>query len=383
MTAQIWPFKPRAEMLEVLQWNTDVLASRDAEQRICLATAPGRTFQLSHLMSDYLYSAGRAMIRASQGADGFLVPDWGQLVQLGPVSPASEYTVEVDLSYIDMGERAILWESPDNFEQVEVISDSNGVTLGSVVNNYDNARLMPLWAGIAPEGLLNSRGPARVNEVSIAMELTESNDLGASTYDQYRDHDIMPDCPIVGDSQFDESIAWPVSRFHNGQNAPHLIRQRDRPDVSFQMRWHAFQRADAWTLRRWIHSRRGRQKVFWMSSRGLDFEPAAAIAGTTVTVFDLPGVAQLGRDQVFDIDITSWAGVSQYRRVTATTAGSNVSGRTTVDMTIDSSLNIALADIKRISVLRCTRFDADQIVLRHRAAAGMDVQIPCVEVAEP
>lgn len=383
MTAQIWPFKPRAELLEVLEWRTDVLRPKSAEQRICLRVAPRRIFNLTHLMSDYEYSAGRAMIRSAQGAGGFLVPDWGQRINLGPLSPSSEPVLNIDISGMDIGGQAILWESPTNFEQVEILGDSNGVALDAISNTYQNARFMPLWLAIAPEGLANSRGPARTNEASIAMEVTENSDLSDSVYPQYRAHDLMPDCPVVGGGRFDESIAWPVTRFDNQQSAPRTLRQRSLPDMRFQMRWHEFTGADAYTLRRWLHSRRGRQKAFWMSSRGRDFEPASAISGTTVTVFDLPGIARLGRSSAFDIDITSTAGVSYYRRVSSTTAGSEISGRTTVDMTIDSGVALALPDIRRISVLRCARFDADRIVLRHRAAAGMDVQVPCVEISEP
>lgn len=383
MTAQIWPFPPRAEMIETLEWLTDVLRAKSAEQRFALRTAPRRTFNFTHLLSDYQYSAGRAMVRAAQGGVGFLVPDWGQLVALGPVSPASEVVLGVDLSYVDMGDQALLWESSARFERVSISVDSNGVTVGPVANTYRNARLMPLWPAQAPEGLLNSRAAGRVNEASIAMAVTANNDLSASTYEQYRSLDVMPDCPVVGSGQFEESVGWPVSVFDNSQGMPHYIRQRNVLDERFQMRWHKFTGSDAYTLRRWLHSRRGRQKAFWMSSRGRDFEPAAAVDGTTVTVFDLDGIAYLGRDQVFDIDITSMSGASYYRRVTATAPGGNLAGRSTVEMTIDSSLTLALADIKRISVLRCARFDADMLLLRHRAASGMDVQVPCIEIPEP
>lgn len=383
MTAQIWPFKPRAEMVEILEWQTDVLRAKSAEQRFALRTAPRRTFNLTHLLSDYQYSAARAMVRSAQGDGGFLVPDWGQLVALGAVSPASEVVLGVDLSHVDMGDQAILWESSALFERVSISIDSNGVTLGPVVNTYRNARIMPIWPAQAPEGLLNSRSAGQVNEASIALVTTENNDLAASAYEQYRSLDVMPDCPVVGGGQFEESIAWPVSVFDNDQGVPHYIRQRSLPDVRFQMRWHKFTGSDAYTLRQWLHARRGQQRAFWISSRGHDFEPAAAISSTTVKVFDLDGIAYLGRDQVFDIDITSTAGTSYYRRVTLTGPGGSVAGRNTVDMTIDSGVTLALADIKRISIMRCARFSADRLLLRHRAASGMDVQVPCIEVPEP
>jgi len=65
-----------------------------------MRTSPRRTFQLAHSFTDLKYSHARSLIRDAQGADGFLVPDWGQLVTLGAVSAGSSVAVTVDVSII-------------------------------------------------------------------------------------------------------------------------------------------------------------------------------------------------------------------------------------------------------------------------------------------
>jgi hypothetical protein len=292
-------------------------------------------------------------------------------------------SISVDLTYTDMGDDAILWESADLFEQVEITNDSNGVTLASVVGTYSSALIVPLWAARCPDGITNSRTPGQINQCSVAMHVYDNSDLGYSDYPQYRGHDVMTSCPIIGSGDFSEDIGWPLTAFDNQVGIPYYLRQRTIPDTQFQMRWHEFTDQDSYELRRWIHSRRGRQKVFWMSSRAKDLEQAASISGATVTIFALPGITGLGRTDAFDIDITTVAGASYYRRVSSATAGSPISGRGTINMTIDSSLSLTLSEIKRISFLRCTRFDADRIELSHSPAAGMSVQVPCIEVHEP
>ena len=377
--SQVWPFPQRSELIESLEWLTDVFRAKSAEQRIALRTAPRRVFNLSHLLSDYEYSAARAMLRE---ATTFYCPDWGQSVNVGAVAAGSSVVLG-DIDYTDIDSAAMLWESPALFEQVAITITSNGAVATTVVNTYTNARLIPLWLAYAPEGLSTSRSPGQINECSIAFQVYENTDLGLSTYAQYRSHDILPTCPIIGPGSFDESVVWPVSSFDNDSGNPYYLRNRDIPDESFQMRWHEFTRQGIYELRQWLHSRRGRQKVFWMSSRGKDFEPAISIAGTTVTIYALDGILGLGRVDPFDIDITDTSGASVYRRVSVASTGTPIGGRATINMTIDTTLTLALANIQRISLLRCVRFNADRIELQHAAAGGVAVQVPVIEVSEP
>jgi hypothetical protein len=312
-------------------------------------------------------------MREAQGGDGLLVPDWGQSVFLGIV-PSSAGIPIPGAEYIDIGDSGLLWESITNFETVNITTDSNGVTIDSVAGNYTAARLIPLWTGDAPEGVVNSRGGARINQISVAMVLSDNRDLAVTPAVAYRSLDVLDECPVIASGELGEGFGWPVSAFY--------IRQRAIPNQSYSMRWHLFTRAEQFALRGWLHYRRGRQKAFWMSSRGKDLEPAANVSGVTVRVFAFPGLTGLGRTDPFDIEIKTTA-TSYYRRVSAATAGPTTDGRATINMTIDSSATVSLADIERISFLRCTRLDADRVELLHQAAGGMAVQVPMIEIPTP
>ena len=382
MTAIVWPFKPSQEMIEELQWATSIIRSKSAEQRISMRTAPRRIFQLTHIFNDYTYSHARALIRESQGADGFLVPDWGQSTLLGTVSSGSAVAVTADLSYVDIDTTAILWESLTNFEAVTLTTDSSGTSIDTVTGNYTNARLMPLCPAYAPEGLSTSRAGARSAESNIAMIVTENRDLSATPAVTYRSLDVLDECPVIGGGDLSEGAGWQVSFFDNPVGIPAQIRQRSIPDITSSMRWHHFTKAEAYALRQWLHYRRGMQKAFWMSSRGQDLEPALGISGTTMQVFAFPGLTGLGRTLGFDIEVKTASG-SNYRRVTGLTTGTPVGGRATISMTIDSTLTVSLADITRISFLRCTRLDSDRVEFLHQAAAGVSVQVPLIEIPTP
>ena len=45
---RLWPFAASGEIIEVLEWNTNVLTSRAGEQRIALRTLPREIVTLTH-----------------------------------------------------------------------------------------------------------------------------------------------------------------------------------------------------------------------------------------------------------------------------------------------------------------------------------------------
>lgn len=383
---QVWPFPPREELIEVLSWQTTVIRAKSAEQRIAMRTAPRREFNLLHTLTEIEYSAARAMVR---GNDRFHVPDWDQAVDIGPVNAGSNVVVAHDeLPYVDFYQgAALLWAAVDVYEVVEIELVGSDYQITSVVGNYGRALLMPVLGAYLPGGISISRRAAILHEISASFVVYENTDLGASAKEQYRGHDVLTDCPVIAGGSFSEGLSWEYSVYDNLSSIPEYLRRRSLPDLVYQMRWHVFTAADKYNLRRWIHSRRGKQKVFWLSSVAHDFTLATAIgaSSTVITVFKLPGIDDLGRDQAFDIEIKTAAGVHYYRQVTSATPGSPVGGQSTISLTISSSLgsSVSLAQIERISFLRCTRFESDRIEFSHRASSGTVVQVPCIEVPIP
>lgn len=383
---QVWPFPPREELIEVLAWQTTVIRAKSAEQRIAMRTAPRREFNLLHTLSEIEYSAARAMVR---GNDAFHVPDWAQAVDIGPINAGSNVVVVNDeLPYLDFFQgAALLWAAVDAYEVVEIALVGSDYQISTVTGNYSRALLMPVLGAYLPDGISVSRRAAILHEISASFVVYENTDLGASAKPQYRGHDVLTDCPVIAGGNFSEGLSWEYSVFDNMSSIPEYLRRRSLPDLVYQMRWHVFSAADKYSLRTWVHSRRGKQKVFWLSSVAHDFTLATSInaVATVITVFKLPGIDDLGRDDAFDVEIKTTAGVHYYRQVTSATPGSPVGGRPTISLTISSSLgaSVSLAQIERISFLRCTRFESDRIEFSHRASSGTVVQVPCIEVPVP
>jgi hypothetical protein len=374
---RVWPFCPRTPTLESLRWVTDVFQAKAGEQRIALRVQPERTFSFAHVLTDEQTNFARVLVRNAQADGGFYVPDWTQAENVGDISAGLEVTLPVDLSTSAYGDKALIWESPYRHEVVDVIEDSTGFLEADVIESYTKAKVMPLFPGEAPEGITVGRLGKSLNDVQIAFILTETQDIAATSYPQYRGHDVMTDCPITGGATFEESTGFELSTFDNVVGNDSYIRARDLIAHRFQMRWHKFTRSDVYELRQWLHSRKGRQKAFWLSSYAKDLTPAQAISGTTITVYN----DVLARPAPYDIEIV---GINTHRvQVTSTAAGSTVNGRPTVDLTIDSSVTEGLDNIQRVSYLMCLRFDADRVELEHNAAGGTVVSMPCREIPVP
>lgn len=376
MTLPVWPYAQRAELIESLEWQTDVIRARAAEQRIALRSAPRTSLALQHLLPGDQLTEARELLRAH---DVFAVPDWPRVARVGNVAGGAGVAVTVPVGMgLQAGDEALLWRSPRLWERVTVsAATDSSVTITTVVDAMSDARLLPLRRGIAPQGVAVQRFAGGINVAQVAFELSDTRDVGASTYEQYRGHDVLPMAPVVGNDAVDDATAWPLELIDNATAVPVPLRTRTQPDERTAMRWHVFGRPAAWALRQWLHSRKGRQRAFWLSTWARDFELAATIgaADTVISVRRFPALATLRAG--FDVEIRTTAG-AVYRRQVGTPAVSGANWQIPIGAALGAS--VTAAQLARISMLRCLRFDADRIELLHRAGAGMAVSVPCIEV---
>jgi len=99
-----WPFPARQPSSEVLEWRTDILASREGEQRIALRPVPRETLTCRHLLD------ADGMARAAELARVGFTADW--LVPLWSMATAPEITVLETDTTIPMATRNADYRSP-------------------------------------------------------------------------------------------------------------------------------------------------------------------------------------------------------------------------------------------------------------------------------
>lgn len=284
------------------------------------------------------------------------------------------------------GNSVLIWKNILENEICTIESVSAGALVLEFVATARSGTIYRVDNAHAAASLDITRMAGPIQRASITFVSPAVDTYSATTYAQYRGHDVLPiSATVTNRGTLSENISWPRDVFDNGTGLFSTEDFRDVPDNVYMMRWHVFGAADISALRAWIASRYGRWLAFWQSSWQADLVAAADITSvaTTLRVFAPAGTTSLGRT-TFDLEIQSAAGVF-LRRVTGVSAGPAVSGRPTFDLTIDSALGSAVtaAQFGRISYLRCARFNADRIELLHRPGEGMAVSVPCIEVPVP
>lgn len=374
----VWPFKIRDEFIETAEWFTDVIRTKNKEQRFAQRQAPRTTYNYSHYLTIQEYNAAQAIIKQNET---FLVPDWSLAISYGFLASGSPGSIPYGEAFhqLDIGDYILVWESSAKYEAVLILdTDSADTFSGNISQTYSNAKLVPLHTANCPTGLRATRQAGNIINAEIEFEITDTRDIGYSAYDQYRGEDVIDDCPVIAGTTFNEPISYPTDSFDNDISNQVYMTQRNFYDFNKQMRWHVFNRADLYSLRRFLHSRRGRWKPFWMSSFSRDFELAAPIVSneTFITVYAPRDLTDLGVTS-FDIEIDG----QHYRQVTSYADGI-VGGRVILQLNLSAQVGLNLGTRARVSYLHFMRFNVDRVELQHRARAGVSVAIPTIELNE-
>lgn len=380
----LWPFMPVGEIVEVLEWRTDVMRPRAGEQRFRLRERPRRQWVFKHLFDAEKQAAARAILR---GATSYQVPDWIRAIYSGPVAAGASVSITMTTAGLGLaaGGSVVLWNSLNDFEVCTIESVSSGALVLESVATARNTVIYRADQAHAAVELSISRPSGTLQQAGIVFESPAVDTYAATTYAQYRGHDVLPDIPRVGSGVLAEDMAWPVEKFDNESGLVSAPSVRDLPDDRFMMRWQVFSQAEIQALRAWVASRYGRWLAFWQSTWQSDLVAADDLLSseTILRVFAPAGASSLGRS-AFDLEIQTRAGVF-LRRVTAVADGPAISGRPTFALLLDSAIgtSVTVAQFGRISYLRCARFNADRIELLHRPGEGLAVSIPCIEVPVP
>lgn len=376
-----WQYKPAVGYTEILEFKTDVLRTKNKEQRLSLRNAPRRFFDLSYNLNADAFSAAKMSMRY---ATSFLMPDWAIPSPASGISIGAVVPITVDMSNWDVvvGDSIFLWTGSGNYQIVKVSAiQAYGFDAVQVTIEQGTALAYPMLPAICPSGLEFTRRTPNSILARAVFQITKNSNKAATPYASYRGHDVMTDPPVIGVSQMRESIIYPVSVIDNELGTPVLVNRRALPDETFSLSWYKNTVAGVAVLRNWVHSRYGKHLAFWSSTYNKDFELAETIgpSATTITVMQPMGMGSLDRT-AFDIEIVTSTTIYYVQITNAVKIGDS-----TINLTIPSALGATItpANVNRISILRCGRFDSDRVEFKHNTNVATSVIIPCIEVPVP
>jgi len=188
-TPTLWPFAARQPTSEVLEWRTDILASREGEQRIALRPTPRETLTCRHLL-DASDMARAAELTRSGFGDEWLVPLWAMATSLGADVLETDTTILMatrNADYRAPGYAALASDGGEAFlvEVSQVFSDRLDLAVPIGVN-LTNPIVTPVRRAVLAAPVEIERRRQGQGIVTAAFQLLDSADLsgisGAAIY---------------------------------------------------------------------------------------------------------------------------------------------------------------------------------------------------------
>lgn len=378
----VWPFMPQVQHDENLEWKTDIIPSYNNEQRLAIRAAPRQEFTYTFQLDPHQFSRAKAM--ATQWAHRvYGIPVWAELTKVGNLS-AGATAIFFNTANADYRDNDIIlvWESDTKFVAVEtltVLSDRINLKL-PLETAYAGAYVAPMRFARTLNGMGFKRNAHSVVTASASFLVTQNKDLGASVgYTQYRSKDVVLE-PLMALDDMSEKIARTVDMFDNG-SGPVLVDTTNsyvRSTKSFV--FDTLDRTERWKARKWIHSRRGKQKSFWIPSWNSDLI-LLADAGSTSTSLT---VRPIGYPLYYGVKDIMILRNSNSTPLFARVLSASVDVNSNEVLNLEAAVGVALtvSDIKQICFMSLVRFDSDSIRLRHSYSGRATTSIPVVEVPE-
>lgn len=383
----LWPFCPQAGHTEALEWQTDVIRCKTAEERHSLRQTPRQELSCAYQLVPNAYGRARELAKRI-GRDPCYAPVWSQRTAVGIIAAhTASLPVDTATSSYQSGGYALVWDADDACEAVKVGSVGSGtITLDPwVVGSYTKALVMPARVATFAQDFEADREPqgqtgGKTNcQARFVCEVTEdlSGASGGLTYPSYLGDPVITD-PAVLVGGIRDQDGREVETLDSGSGIVYRAPLYGFPTHASTLCWRALDRAGIQALRIWLHTRKGMWKRFWAPTWNRDVTVTADIGSGSDTI----EIAAVGFASTYplpcDLAIVTKAGTLTCVHVTDANPGS--AGREV--LTIDGAFSggCPVSNIAGTCRLTLSRFDADRIELIHKSGGGVTVSVPITEV---
>lgn len=356
------PLPARVPVRELLEWKTDLMTSfNGTEKAIQLRNHPRTT--LTYILPETAAVKPRAYL-TQYGALGrrWAIPLWCEAQHIGGL-PLNTRTIQCNTELYDLraGGLALLWQSYDRWELVEIEAVAPGeITLTDYAGAFSAAFLVPVRVGHI-DGSPERSSNGYEAETSVRFEIEDTKALAEDVPAQFLGHDLYLEPGLMSASSYGQEITTRVDRvdYELGKVARRTPWRynRDRRPRHVVCNGPAEVRA----FRRWLMRRAGRFRPYWSPTFENDLRHKS-----TGTVTDKLLVE--ARDGLLDwlplrnhIAVQTLAGDWLCRTVTA--AVPLPGNASTIELTLDTALNVPAQSIATVSFLGLRRLDTDRVEL--------------------
>ena len=323
----LWSFPAVQEVVEVLEWRTDVLPSRAGEQRIALRPRPREIVTLRHRL-DALGMARAAELARAGFAGDWNVPLWHMALQPDTDLAQGDTEILLDTAVSDfrsgglaaiavdgkeVAPVAIASVEPDRLILAEPLGNGFGPAAARSVAAA-GAQVAPVRAGVLIAPIEIARRRQGDGTVTASFLLRDAPDIAPLVLPIYLGRPVQTD-PSLMRRPLTASLRRAVEYVDNGFGPVVVEPIRD-----------VFERGEAITLkargpsarqaqRRWLWSLRGRQASFWLPTWGHELQLRAAMTSGSVLMRVAPIAkldAYIGRRIMLEMP-----GALRFRTITA------------------------------------------------------------------
>lgn len=376
-SVNLLPIPPESPVREILQWKTDVLESYDStEERLQVRNHPRQTFRYS-LPANNTLSARAFNVTWGGIAALWAVPVWTESQNLGAVTNGAVLlvlnTTEGDFR---AGGYALLWQDPETWEVVEVdsLTSADLTPVDAIAQDYTNAFLMPLRIGrVTGAATKSTNGFNSVHQ--LVFDIEDNTTLSDSAPTQFLGDDVYFDEGLLSGDSLSDSMRKRIELLDPELGLVAFKSPWDNPRITRPFKSILEDRAAVWAFRKWLHRRAGRYVQFWQPS----FEADLRLVSTGTLVSSLT---------TFIDDYLSHAGTKTHIAVETsggtwylrTITNAFALDATTMQVDLDSPLNVAASSVLRICYLGLKRLNADQVELNWIGGGVCEVSVSMLEL---
>lgn len=374
-TIALLPLPAEAPLRESLEWKTDVMiANSSAEQRLSVRNHPRQAFRMTvpanagrtRLALNTLYGA----LRQRWG-----IPVWTEAQLIGAVSSgATTLAATVDIYDFRASSLALLYQSPTQFQVLEIDTVGSGVlNLLAETQAFTNAWLMPLRVGRLAEAV-DRKTNGYTNSIDLSWDVDDNLGWTPAAPAQFLGNDIYYDAPIIGSDTLSDSIDQraDIADYELG-----LVASKTpwaRPQIARPHRSVLENAAAVRAYRNWLHRRRGKFRAFWLPTFEADLRVlSTGTLGSTIIISNDDYQTWSRRRH---IAVETAAGVWLPRTIT----DSSFIDATQVQLTLDSTLNVAATQVARVSYLGLKRLNTDRVELNWRGGGVVESSVTTLEL---
>ena len=379
----LWAFPAAQEITEVLEWRTDVLASRAGEQRIALRPRPREIVTFRHRL-DALGMARAAELARAGFAGDWQVPLWHMALQ--PTAELAQGATEILLDTVvsdfrngglaaiavDGREAAVASIASVQADRL-ILAEPLVLQLPSPTVAARRITIAPVRSGVLTSAIEITRRRQSDGTVSAGFLLRDASNLTAPVLPTYLGRQVQTDPSLVRRPLI-ASLRRAVEYIDNGFGPVVVEPVRDVFERGETITLKAQGPSARHALRRRLWSLRGRQASFWLPTWGRELQLRAAMTSGS-TLMRVAPVASLsayvGRAIVLEMP-----SVLRFRTITAAIA-EGADHR----LTLSSNLGEPVPLTTKAHFLTAMRADADRVEIQHGAVAS-EVTLPVIEVPE-